>query len=111
MTKMRDLEKDGVCTMTKECLSTQGQKIVLNRFARVIGHVQAIKRMVEERRDIESILIQISAVRAAVNGIRRVCLAELLEQRYGENFNCSKGVHGKSTDFEAVLALLERYMR
>ena len=37
-------------------------KAVLNRMARLIGHLEAIKRMVEEGRDCSEVLVQRSAV-------------------------------------------------
>ena len=42
-------------------------KAVLNRLARVIGHLQSIKHMVEDGRDCSEVLIQLSAVKAAIN--------------------------------------------
>ena len=37
-------------------------KAVLNRLSRAIGHMESIKRMVEEGRDCSEVLIQLSAV-------------------------------------------------
>lgn len=42
-------------------------KAVLNRLSRAIGHMESIKRMVEEGRDCTEVLIQLSAVKAAIN--------------------------------------------
>ena len=41
-------------------------KAVLNRMARLIGHLQSVRRMVEEGRDCSEVLLQISAVDAAL---------------------------------------------
>ena len=38
-------------------------KAVLNRLSRAIGHLESIKRMVEEGRDCSEVLIQLSAVK------------------------------------------------
>ena len=51
-------------------------KAVLDRISRVTGHMQALKRMVEEDRDCSEILIQLSAIRSAINGIGRVILRD-----------------------------------
>lgn len=40
---------------------------VRNRMSRAIGHIEAIRRMVEEERDCSVILIQRSTVRSARN--------------------------------------------
>ena len=39
-------------------------KAVLNRISRAIGHLELIKRMVEEGRDCSEVLIQLSAVKS-----------------------------------------------
>ena len=40
----------------------QNTKAVLNRLSRAIGHLESIKRMVEDGRDCSEVLIQLSAV-------------------------------------------------
>ena len=54
-------------------------KAVLNRMARLIGHLQSIRRMVEEGRDCSDILIQISAVDAAIKNVGKLILKDHLE--------------------------------
>ena len=41
-------------------------KAVINRLARAIGHLESVKRMVEDGRDCAEVLIQIAAVRAVL---------------------------------------------
>ncbi len=43
------------------------QKAIANRIAKAIGHTKSIKRMVEQGRDCSEVLIQLAAVKAAVN--------------------------------------------
>ncbi|MDR3161520.1 MAG: metal-sensing transcriptional repressor [Spirochaetaceae bacterium] len=50
--------------------------VVINRISRVTGHLEAVKKMVEEGRDCSEILIQLSAVRSAVNHIGRIILQD-----------------------------------
>jgi DNA-binding FrmR family transcriptional regulator len=52
---------------------------VLNRLARIEGHVRAIKRMVEADTACPDVLVQIAAVRAALNSVGRVILEDHLE--------------------------------
>jgi CsoR family transcriptional regulator, copper-sensing transcriptional repressor len=52
---------------------------VLNRLARIEGHVRAIKRMVEEDTPCPDVLTQIAAVRAALNSVGRVILEDHLQ--------------------------------
>ena len=39
-------------------------KAVLNRLSRAIGHLESVKRMVEDGRDCTEVLIQLAAVRS-----------------------------------------------
>lgn len=39
----------------------------MNRLAKAIGHIQSIRNMVENGRDCSEVLIQLAAVKAAVN--------------------------------------------
>ncbi|MDO5027799.1 MAG: metal-sensing transcriptional repressor [Bacillota bacterium] len=51
-------------------------KEVINRMSRLIGHAEAIKKMVENGRDCTEILIQISAVRSALNNVGKIILED-----------------------------------
>ena len=53
-------------------------KAVLNRLSRAIGHMESIRRMVEEGRDCSEVLIQLSAVKAAINNIEH-CIVDAIE--------------------------------
>lgn len=57
----------------------QQVKSVLNRLSRVIGHLESIKRMVEEGRDCSEVLIQLSAVKAAINNTGKVVLQDHIQ--------------------------------
>ena len=54
----------------------QNTKAVLNRISRAIGHLESIKRMVESGRDCSEVLIQLSAVKAAINNTGKVILQD-----------------------------------
>ena len=54
-------------------------KAVLNRLSRAIGHLESIKRMVEDGRDCSEVLIQIAAVRAAITNIGKVILQDHIQ--------------------------------
>ena len=51
-------------------------KAVLNRMNRAIGHMESVRNMVEEGRDCSEVLIQIAAVRSAINNIGKLILKE-----------------------------------
>lgn len=54
-------------------------KSVLNRLSRAIGHLESIKRMVESGRDCSEVLIQLSAVKAAINNTGKVILQDHIQ--------------------------------
>ena len=57
----------------------ENTKAVLNRLARAIGHLESVKKMVEDRRDCSEVLIQLSAVRSAINNIGKVILEDHIQ--------------------------------
>jgi DNA-binding FrmR family transcriptional regulator len=54
-------------------------RAIVNRLSRIEGHIRSIKTMVEEGRDCADVLIQLSAVRSAVDKVGRVVLEDHLE--------------------------------
>ena len=57
----------------------ENTKAVLNRLSRAIGHLQSVKRMVEEGRDCSEVLVQIAAVRSAIDNTGKVILQDHLK--------------------------------
>ncbi len=57
----------------------QNTKAVLNRLSRAIGHLESIRRMVEDGRDCTEVLIQLSAVKSALNNTGKVILQDHIE--------------------------------
>ena len=54
----------------------ENQKAVLNRLSRAIGHLEKVKRMVEEGHDCSEVLIQLAAVRSALDNTGKVILKD-----------------------------------
>ena len=81
-------------------------KAVLNRLSRAIGHLESIKRMVEDGRDCSEVLVQLSAVKSAINNTGKVILKEHIEHCMVEAV--------ESGDHEAIEELTEaidRFMK
>ncbi|HWR23870.1 MAG TPA: metal-sensing transcriptional repressor [Feifaniaceae bacterium] len=57
----------------------QNTKAVLDRLSRAIGHLTSVRNMVENGRDCSEVLIQLAAVRSAINGICKVILRDHLD--------------------------------
>lgn len=54
-------------------------KAVLNRLSRAIGHLESVRKMVEDGRDCSEVLIQLAAVRSALNSTAKVILKDHIE--------------------------------
>lgn len=55
------------------------KKAVANRLARAIGHLEKVKRMVENDEDCSEVLVQLAAVRAALENAGKVILREHIQ--------------------------------
>lgn len=72
----------------KHVHSVQEKKAVINRLSRAIGHMEAVKRMVENDADCSEVLIQLAAVRSAINNTGKLvlknhishCIVEAVEE-------------------------------
>ena len=54
-------------------------RAIVNRLSRIEGHIRSVKAMVEGGRDCSDVLIQLAAVRSAVDKVGRVVLEDHLE--------------------------------
>ena len=52
------------------------QKAVLNRLSRAIGHLEKVRRMVEQGDDCSDVLVQLAAVRSALDNTGKVILKD-----------------------------------
>lgn len=68
-------------------------KAVINRLSRIEGHVRSIKDMVQNDRECTEVLIQIAAVRSAINKVGKVVLEDHIE-------NCLFGDRDSQKDSE-----------
>ncbi len=59
--------------------SEEHRREVSNRLARAIGHLQKVKQMVENDEDCSDVLIQLAAVKSAINNTGKVILKDHLE--------------------------------
>ena len=72
----------------KHVHSVQEKKAVINRLSRAIGHMEAVKRMVENDADCSEVLMQLAAVRSAINNTGKLvlknhishCIVEAVEE-------------------------------
>lgn len=81
-------------------------KAVLNRLSRAIGHLESIKRMVEDGRDCSEVLIQLSAVKSAINNTGKIILQDHIE-------HCIVDVveHGDKDAIKELERAIDRFMK
>lgn len=53
---------------------------IVNRLSRIEGHIRGIKTMVEESRSCPDVLVQVAAVRGALDRVARLILDEHLSE-------------------------------
>lgn len=54
-------------------------KAVLNRMSRAIGHMNAVKKMIEDGRDCSDVLIQLLAIKSEITGVSKVILKDHID--------------------------------
>ena len=65
--------------MKKAAHTHPGRHAIANRLARIEGHVRKIRSMLAEDRDCPDILVQLAAVRAAVDKVCQAVLEDHVE--------------------------------
>lgn len=60
--------------------SEESLRRIINRLSRIEGHIRGIKMMVQESRSCPDVLVQIAAVRGAIDRVSRMILDEHLTE-------------------------------
>ncbi|WP_443029094.1 metal-sensing transcriptional repressor [Spirulina sp. CS-785/01] len=60
--------------------SAESRRKIVNRLSRIEGHIRGIKTMVSEDRHCPEVLIQVAAVRGALDRVARLILDEHLSE-------------------------------
>ena len=81
----------------------ENTKAVINRLAKAIGHLESVKRMVEDGRDCTEVLVQLAAVRSALNSTAKVILKDHLE-------HCVSDAGADNPDLQALNEAIDKFM-
>lgn len=73
---MNDME---LCEDKHSCLSAERVAELRARMSRLEGHMRAVSRMLEEGRDCQSLLLQVAAVKSALNKVTAKMLEGYVE--------------------------------
>ena len=84
----------------------ESKKNVVNRLARAIGHLEKVKRMVEDDCDCAEVLIQIAAVRAAIENTGKVIL-----QDHIQHCNVDAVEEGDDQAIASLCAAIDKFMK
>jgi DNA-binding FrmR family transcriptional regulator len=79
---------------------------VIKRLSRIEGHVSGIKKMVLDYKECDQILIQISAVRSALNEVGKIILGDHMQQCVLEDIR-----EGKTDSYENLKKAIDQYMK
>ena len=80
-------------------------KQVLDRLSRAIGHLESVRKMVEDGRDCTEVLVQLAAVRSALNNTAKVILKDHVEHCLADAVEC-----GDMEALEQLNRAIEQFM-
>ena len=86
--------------------SQESLRKIVNRLSRLEGHIRGVKTMVQENRPCPDVLIQIAAIRGALDRVARIILDEHLSEcvaRAAKEGNID-------VEIEALKAALDRFL-
>lgn len=98
-------EKECQCGRKKE-RSPEEYKSLIHRLNRIEGQIRGIRRMVEESAYCNDILIQSSAVSAAMNAFNRELLANHIKTCVAQDIR-----EGKDETIDELVATLQKLMK
>jgi len=84
----------------------ENQKAVINRLARAIGHLNKVKRMVEEGCDCSDVLVQLAAVRSAIDNTGKVILTDHIRHCMVDAVQA-----GDETAIDDLCAAVDKFMK
>ena len=85
---------------------TSETKLMINRLNRIEGQVRGIRRMVENNAYCPDILIQVSAITAALNSFNKVLLSEHIRTCVSEDIR-----EGKDETIDELVTVLRKLMK
>ena len=94
------------CCHKTKVRSEKEYKDLINRLSRIEGQVRGIKRMVEEDYYCPDILVQVSAVNAALNSFNKVLLANHIRTCVADDIKA-----GKEETIDELVLTLQKLMK
>ena len=84
----------------------ENQKAVINRLSRALGHLEKVRQMVENGEDCAEVLVQLAAVRSALDNAGKVILKDHLR-------HCIVGAveDGNDDAIEDIFTAIDKFMK
>lgn len=100
------MEKNNCCCKKTKKRSSEEYKALINRLSRIEGQVRGIRKMLESDAYCTDILIQVSAVNAALNSFNRELLANHIRTCVFDDIK-----NGKSETVDELVLTLQKLMK
>lgn len=100
------MEKENCCCHKTKHRSEEEYKSLINRLNRIEGQVRGVRKMVESDTYCTDILIQVSAISAALNAFNRELLAEHIRTCVAEDIR-----DGKEETIDELVQTLQKLMK
>ena len=81
-------------------------KAVLNRLSRAIGHLERVRKMVEDGQDCSEVLIQLAAVRSALTNTGKVILKDHIDHCIVDAVE-----QGDQQTIDELVAAIEKFVK
>ncbi|MGI5999722.1 metal-sensitive transcriptional repressor [Lachnoclostridium sp. An131] len=99
-------QKECCCSHKTKERTEKEYKDLINRLSRIEGQVRGIRKMVESDCYCPDILVQVSAVNAALNSFNKVLLANHIRTCVAEDIR-----DGNDETIDELVAVLQKLMR
>ncbi len=100
------MENKTCCSHKKKKRSEEEYKKLVNRLNRIEGQVRGVKKMLEKEAYCTDILIQVSAINAALNSFNKMLLSEHIRTCVVEDIR-----EGKDEIIDELVITLQKLMR
>lgn len=103
---MGNMEEEKECCLRTKERSDKEYKDLIHRLNRIEGQVRGIKRMLETDAYCTDILVQVSAVNAALNSFNKVLLANHIRTCVADDIRA-----GKDETIDELVVTLQKLMK
>jgi DNA-binding FrmR family transcriptional regulator len=100
------MEKECCCTQKTKERSEKEYRSLINRLNRIEGQIRGIRNMVEQSAYCTDILVQVTAVSAALNAFNKELLASHIKTCVAEDIK-----NGKEETVDELVSTLQKLMR